>query len=735
MIQAIVVPADEIENNPAFAEIREREGLGEGTSGAYQRKCSNCRSSTSEESLRNNSTRNQKKCKRGVVKEFTNNNLGHANNTRDSAPHKSIVEKFREYLAKRETHSLYIWQPNSRLRMFCQDLTSQGWFDFIILTFISANCITLAMERPNIPPWSTERYILGICNHIFTVVFAAEMVMKAIACGFIFGPDCYFSDNWNRMDGTLVIISLVDAAVTAVVGKKSKIFGMLRVFRLVRALRPLRVINRAPGLKLVVQTLLSSLKPIGNIVLICCTFFIIFGILGVQLFKGLFFYCDGPDVVNLNITNKFECLQYEENRWINQKYNFDNLGQALMSLFVLSSKDGWVDIMYHGLDAVGIDKQPKQNYNEWRLLYFISFLLLVGFFVLNMFVGVVVENFHRCRAEQEKEERAARAIKRAKKIEERRRKLEGHIESNPEMMERPYYMDYGSTRLVIHKMVTSKYFDLAISAVIGLNVITMAMEFYMMPLELEFALKIFNYFFTGIFIIEAGMKVSALGLQRYLSDRWNQLDVSIVFLSIIGIALEEIEGQVFPINPTIIRVMRVLRIARVLKLLKMAKGIRALLDTVMQALPQVGNLGLLFFLLFFIFAALGVELFGRLECDEEYPCQGLGEHAHFRSFGMAFLTLFRIATGDNWNGIMKDTLREECDDSEECLRNCCVNQYVAPLFFVVFVLMAQFVLVNVVVAVLMKHLEESHKQMEDDVEVELELEKQLALAHELFPTG
>ena len=139
------------------------------------------------------------------------------------------------------------------------------------------------MERPNIPPWSTERYILGICNHVFTVVFAIEMFMKAIAYGLLLGPGCYFSDNWNRMDGTLVIISLVDATITAVVGKKSKIFGMLRVFRLVRALRPLRVINRAPGLKLVVQTLLSSLKPIGNIVLICCTFFLIFGILGVQV--------------------------------------------------------------------------------------------------------------------------------------------------------------------------------------------------------------------------------------------------------------------------------------------------------------------------------------------------------------------------------------------------------------------------------------------------------------------
>ena len=78
---------------------------------------------------------------------------------------------------------------------------------------------------------------------------------------------------------------------------------------------------------------------------------------------------------------------------------------------------------------------------------------------------------------------------------------------------------------------------------------------------------------------------------------------------------------------------------------------------------------------------------------------GLGEHAHFANFGMAFLTLFRVATGDNWNGIMKDTLREDCDSSVDCVRNCCVSTVIAPIFFVVFVLMAQFVLVNVVVAV------------------------------------
>lgn len=155
------------------------------------------------------------------------------------------------------------------------------------------------------------------------------------------------------------------------------------------------------------------------------------------------------------------------------------------------------------------------------------------------------------------------------------------------MHEPPYYTNYSPLRLFVHNVVTSKYFDLAIAAVIGLNVITMALEYYMMPIALEYALKIFNYFFTAVFILEAIMKLVALGFRIYLKEKWNQLDVGIVILSVVGIVLEELETNIIPINPTIIRVMRVMRIARVLKLLKMAKGIRALLDTVMQALPQV----------------------------------------------------------------------------------------------------------------------------------------------------
>ena len=127
--------------------------------------------------------------------------------------------------------------------------------------------------------------------------------------------------------------------------------------------------------------------------------------------------------------------------------------------------------MYNGIDAVDVDMQPIKNYNEAKLIYFISFLLLVGFFVLNMFVGVVVENFHKCRAEQEREEKARRTAKRAKKIERKRRR----------MREVPYYAHFSPWRRRLHDVCNSKYFDLIIAAVIGLNVVTMSLEFYLMP--------------------------------------------------------------------------------------------------------------------------------------------------------------------------------------------------------------------------------------------------------------
>uniref|UniRef100_A0A8C1YMJ7 Calcium voltage-gated channel subunit alpha1 Ia n=1 Tax=Cyprinus carpio TaxID=7962 RepID=A0A8C1YMJ7_CYPCA len=595
-----------------------------------------------------------------------------------------------------------------RFRLLCQSIIAHKLFDYVVLAFIFSNCITVALERPKILQGSLERLFLTVSNYIFTAIFVGEMTLKVVSMGLYLGEQAYLRSSWNILDGFLVFVSLIDIVVSMAGG--AKILGVLRVLRLLRTLRPLRVISRAPGLKLVVETLITSLKPIGNIVLICCAFFIIFGILGVQLFKGKFYHCLGLDVKN--ITNKSDCL-LANYKWVHHKYNFDNLGQALMSLFVLASKDGWVNIMYHGLDAVAVDQQPITNNNPWMLLYFISFLLIVSFFVLNMFVGVVVENFHKCRQHQEVEEAKRREEKRLRRMEKKRRSKKE--EKRGEAQKLPYYASYSHVRLMIHTLCTSHYLDIFITFIICVNVVTMSLEHYSQPRSLEITLKYCNYFFTSTFVLEAVLKLIAFGFRRFFKDRWNQLDLAIVLLSVMGITLEEIEiSAALPINPTIIRIMRVLRIAR---------GYMLACIVFLIGVFQVGNLGLLFMLLFFIYAALGVELFGELVCNEDYPCEGMSRHATFENFGMAFLTLFQVSTGDNWNGIMKDTLRE-CPPGEYTCNPSL--QFISPLYFVSFVLTAQFVLINVVVAVLMKHLDDSNKEAQEEAEMDAEIELELA---------
>lgn len=589
---------------------------------------------------------------------------------------------------KRRDWTLYLVSPENKYRQRIQSLVANAWFDNVVLFFILLNCIIMALERPSIEPNSTERKIIDYSNHVFTGVFFIEMCIKIFAWGFYFGEDTtYLKNNWNRIDFVLVIISVVDLFVTYIVHSKSGVLGMLKVFRAFRTLRPLRVISRAPGLKIVVETLIASLAPIGNLVVVALVFFTIFGILGVQLFKGSFHFCSDEHMKNgTAIMDKTQCIQ-NGSSWTNKKYNFDNLLQALFALFVFATKDGWVSLMYDGIDAVGIDKQPKKNHNPWAFLYFVSFLLIAGFVVINMVVGVIIDNFQKCRVMVEEEMNEAQ--------------LEEFHHHNDSSADIPRDLDqYSKARRVVYDLVSHYKFDLAIAVVIGLNVVFMALEFYQMPQKLIFFLRIMNYIFTGIFILEAILKIYGLGPRLFFAQRWNQLDIVIVFLSIIGIVFEELNSSL-PINPTIIRIMRVLRIARVLKILKAADGIQRLLNCVSQSLPQVGNLSMLFLLIFFIFSALGIELFGGLDCKNN-ECAGLSRHAHFDDFTYALLTLFRISTGDNWSGLLKDCINEDL-----CPEGCPIMPYVAPIYFAVFVLASQFVLVNVVVAVLMKQLEDA----------------------------
>lgn len=151
-----------------------------------------------------------------------------------------IYFKWTTWMSEREEHSLFLFSKDNSVRQYCLWLADHPYFDYVVLIFISLNCITLAMERPKIPPWSRERDFLSFANYVFTIVFGIEMLIKVVAKGLFYGKDAYFHNGWNIMDGSLVGISLFDIFLSFFAQRSPRIFGILRVFRLLRSLRPLR---------------------------------------------------------------------------------------------------------------------------------------------------------------------------------------------------------------------------------------------------------------------------------------------------------------------------------------------------------------------------------------------------------------------------------------------------------------------------------------------------------------
>jgi hypothetical protein len=226
---------------------------------------------------------------------------------------------------------------------------------------------------------------------------------------------------------------------------------------------------------------------------------------------------------------------------------------------------------------------------------------------------------------------------------------------------------------------------------IGINVIVLSTVHYGQPTVLSSVQENFNYFFFGVFALEAILKISAFGIVYF--KRWfNVFDFIVVFISGITIGL-----QVDGLTANILRVFRVLmKIMRVLRTATWAADLRRILLAIVPAFPSLGNIGVLLFLLYFVYAALGMSFFYNVR-NQGY----IDDLANFRSFGNAFMTLFRATTGENWNGIMHDCMRNDCIPEAQ---DGCGGFLVSLVFWYTFQVSTAFVVVNLFVAVILDNL-------------------------------
>lgn len=454
-----------------------------------------------------------------------------------------------------------------------------------------------------------------------------------------------------------------------------------------RALRPLRMIRRLRGMHLVMATLVQSMPQVLNVILFGLFEFIIFGILGVQLFGGKFWRCTDPSVGHVN-----ECVGVfqgadgvaAERKWVNSVYNFDHIFQAMMSLFVVATMDKWLDIAHRGMDVTEVNYQPVEDSNPLNVLYFVAFVILASFFWVNLLVGAVIDNYRRISAASGDmifttagQKRWAEALKMKQKQNADTQEM---VRVEPTFFIRKY----------IFRLVHHRYFEFFIMFCIFLNIFVMLLQHDAQPADLTTYSETLGTFFTWIFVFEMLLKIAALLPKKYWRDPWNRFD----FFIVVG-SLPELAGIDMGPGTT---VFRTFRMGRMFKMLRNAKKLRALFAALINSVGAMANVGSLLFLLMFIYSVLGMNLFGDLEHG-----QFIDEHTNFQNFGNGLLLLFRVFSGDAWSQIMVDTLR--CDLVEGFrggeYSTGCHFAPAPPLYFITFIILASFMLLNLFVAVIL----------------------------------
>uniref|UniRef100_A0A8B9IFX2 Voltage-dependent L-type calcium channel subunit alpha n=1 Tax=Anser cygnoides TaxID=8845 RepID=A0A8B9IFX2_ANSCY len=599
-----------------------------------------------------------------------------------------------------EASSFFIFSPTNKFRMLCHRIVNATWFTNFILLFILLSSISLAAEDP-IRAESFRNQILGYFDIGFTSVFTVEIVLKMTAYGAFLHKGSFCRNSFNILDLLVVAVSLIS------MGIESSTISVVKILRVLRVLRPLRAINRAKGLKHVVQCVFVAIKTIGNIVVVTTLLQFMFACIGVQLFKGKFYSCSDPS----KLTEK-ECrgdfidyvdgdptqIELKKRVWFHNDFHFNNVFSAMMSLFTVSTFEGWPELLYRAIDTNDENKGPIYNYRVEIAMFFIIYIILIAFFMMNIFVGFVIVTFQEqgeseyknCELDKNQRQCVQYALK--------ARPLRRYIPKNPYQYQ-------------IWYVVTSSYFEYLMFFLILLNTICLGMQHYNQSAEMNHISDILNVAFTVLFTLEMILKLMAFKAKGYFGDPWNVFDFLIVIGSIIDVILRSVTAAPLCLQDpddnsrVSITFFRLFRVMRLVKLLSRGEGVRTLLWTFIKSFQALPYVALLIVMLFFIYAVIGMQMFGKIAMVDGTQ---INRNNNFQTFPQAVLLLFRCATGEAWQEILLDcSYGKLCDpesDFAEGEEYTCGTGF-AYFYFISFYMLCAFLIINLFVAVIMDNFD------------------------------
>ncbi|XP_071661446.1 sodium channel protein type 5 subunit alpha isoform X5 [Patagioenas fasciata] len=597
-----------------------------------------------------------------------------------------------------------------RLRKTCYRIVEHNWFETFIIFMILLSSGALAFEDIYLEDRKNIKTMLDYADKIFTYIFVLEMLLKWVAYGF----KKYFTNAWCWLDFLIVDVSLI-SLIANTLGYSE--MGPIKSLRTLRALRPLRALSRFEGMRVVVNALVGAIPSIMNVLLVCLIFWLIFSIMGVNLFAGKFGKCinktEGDMPLDPKIINNMsDCILYNVSGtfyWTKVKVNFDNVGAGYLALLQVATFKGWMDIMYAAVDSRECEEQPEWESNLYMYLYFVIFIIFGSFFTLNLFIGVIIDNFN-----QQKKKLGGQDIF---MTEEQKKYYNAMKKLGSKKPQKPIPRPLNKYQGFLFDVVSKQIFDVSIMILICLNMVTMMVETDDQSQEKVNILHKINMLFVAIFTGECIIKMLALR-HYYFTNGWNIFDFVVVILSIVGTVLSDIIQKYF-FSPTLFRVIRLARIGRILRLIRGAKGIRTLLFALMMSLPALFNIGLLLFLVMFIYAIFGMANFAYVKKEH-----GIDDMFNFQTFANSMLCLFQITTSAGWDGLLNPILNTGPPYCDPNLPNAngskgdCGSPAIGILFFVTYIIISFLIVVNMYIAIILENFsvatEESTEPLSED---------------------
>ena len=571
------------------------------------------------------------------------------------------------------------------IRRICWNIIINDFFEGVILFIICVAALVLAIETyflNNTDP--TIEAVFYWIDIFFTIAFTTESVIKSISLGLILEPDSYLRDAWNILDFIIVVFSLIDLSLTQIN------IPMVKILRLLRIFRPLRFVSHNVNMRIMVAALFRSFGAICNTLLMVMMIWIMFSIVGVSFFAGKFQYCSVDTYVN---NNPSDCVD-NGGTWKTYDHNFDNTINGLIYLFELTTQENWPNTFLQATDCTDVGRGPVKDASWYYAYYYIVFLIVSSMFLLNLFAGVMFMNFAKL------QDQANSFVGDIVVTEDQLNWIEVQkmiIRAEPNYNARtiPPALNW---RKPVHQFVTSPPFEIFIAIIILLNMLDMAVLYDGASPEYILTLDIINYIFTGIFTLEAILKMISFA-GNYWFDSWNVFDFFVVISSYIDIILSNVTSNSLTflrVGPQLLRVMRILRVSRLLRLVKKYKRLQDIMEIIQLCLPSMMNVFALLFLVFFIYAVLGCYLFNNAPTGNF-----ISDWFNFSNFGFAMMLLLKLATGEDWNFFMFDYART----SDNCAAGLGCGDIAAYLYFMSFKFAITFVMLNLFVLVVLQLFE------------------------------